>query len=112
MRRQYRRAVAAYAVAHALAGEALPAFGFALSLAQVVRVAIETDEHADDVRVTFAGGQKAQVQAKRTFRFGSVLRKAAAQWSAAAKSGLEPTGDRVVRRAFLTLRARSTDYFS
>jgi hypothetical protein len=76
---EYRRAVAAYAVTHALAGEALPGFGFALSVAQVVGVAVETDEFADDVRVTFAEGYKAQVQAKRTLRFGSVLRGAVAQ---------------------------------
>lgn len=86
---EHRRAVAAYGVAHALAGEALPGFGFALSLAQVVGVAIETDAHADDVRVTFARGQMAQVQAKRTLRLGAVLSKALAQWSAAATSGLD-----------------------
>jgi hypothetical protein len=93
---EYRRAVAAYAVTHALAGEALPGFGFALSVAQVVGVGIETDEFADDVRVTFAGGYKAQVQAKRALRFGSVLRGAVAQWSAAAQSGLDPVRDRLV----------------
>jgi hypothetical protein len=93
---EYRRAVAAYAVAHALAGESLPGFGFALSVAQVVGVAVETDEFADDVRVTFADGYKAQVQAKRTLRFGPVLRGAVAQWSAAAKSGLDPVHDRLV----------------
>ena len=93
---EYRRAVAAYAVAHGLAGEALPGFGFALSLAQVVGVAVETDEYADDVRVSFVGGCKAQVQAKRTLRFGSVLRKAVAQWNAAATAGLDPIGDRLV----------------
>lgn len=93
---EYRRAVAAYAVAHALAGEALSGFGFALRSAQVVAVAVETDEHADDVRVTFADGHKAQVQAKRTLRFGAVLRSAVAQWSEAAKSGLDQVRDRLV----------------
>lgn len=96
---EYRRAVAAYAVTHALAGEALPGFGFALSVAQIVGVAVETDEFADDVRVTLADGYKAQVQAKRTLRFGSVLRGAVAQWDAAAKSGLDPVRDRLVLAA-------------
>lgn len=93
---EYRRAVAAYAVVHALAGEALSGFGFSLMLAQVVAVAVETDEHADDVRVKLVGGHKAQVQAKRTLRFGAVLRGAVAQWNAAAKSGLDPVRDRLV----------------
>lgn len=93
---EYRRAVAAYAVAHALAGEALPRFGFTLGLAKVAAVAVETDEHADDVRVRFTGGYKAQVQAKRTLRFGPVMKKAVAQWSDAAKSGLDPIRDRLV----------------
>lgn len=93
---EYRRAVAAYAVAHALAGEALSGFGFTLRLARVVAVAIETDEHADDVRVMLLGGLKAQVQAKRTLCFGAVLRGAVAQWNAAAKTGLDPVRDRLV----------------
>jgi ribosomal protein L40E len=93
---EYRRAVAAYAVAHALAGEVLPGFGFALGSARVVAVAVETDEHADDVRVRFFGGHKAQVQAKRTLRFGSALSGAVAQWTAAATSGLDPVRDRLV----------------
>ncbi|MBO2453243.1 hypothetical protein J4573_39540 [Actinomadura barringtoniae] len=67
-----------------------------LRLAQVDAVAVETDEHADDVRVTLVGGHKAQVQAKRTLRFDAVLRAAVAQWIAAAKSGLDPVRDRLV----------------
>lgn len=93
---EYRRAIAAYAVAHALAGEPLPGFGFALAQAQVVAVAVETDEYADDVRVTFRDGHKAQIQAKRALGIDDRLRSAVVQWIGAAKAGLDPTRDRLV----------------
>lgn len=93
---EYRRAVAAYAVAHALAGEPLSGFGFALAQAHVVAVAVETDDYADDVRITFRGGHRAQVQAKRSLRFDAKLRSAVAQWIPAAKAGLDTSRDRLV----------------
>jgi hypothetical protein len=93
---EYRRAIAAYVVAHALAGEPLPGFGFALGLAKVAAVAVETDEYADDVRVKFFDGYMGQVQAKRTLRFGAVLKSAVAQWGDAAEAGLDPIRDRLI----------------
>ncbi len=93
---EYRRAVAAYAVAHALAGEPLPGFGFELAQARVSAVAVETDEYVDDVRVTLRDDRVAQVQAKRTLGLDKNFRSAVAQWSAAARAGLDPGCDRLV----------------
>jgi hypothetical protein len=93
---EFRRAVAAYAVAHALAGEPLAGLALPLELSYVATVAIETDEHADDVRVRLTSGCKAQVQAKLTLRGGKSLNGAVEQWSRAAQAGLEPERDRLV----------------
>ena len=93
---EFRRAVAAYAVAHGLAGEPLGGFGVSLGLAIVVGVAVETDDYADDIRITFKDGRRAQVQAKRTLRFGGVLRSAASQWVEAARDGLKAERDTLV----------------
>jgi hypothetical protein len=93
---EFRRAVAAYAVAHALAGQPLGGFGVPLASATVREVAIETDEHADDIRIAFDGGHVAQVQAKRTLRFGPPFANAVAQWVGAAKEGLDLNRDRLV----------------
>ncbi len=93
---EFRRAVAAYAVVHALAGEPLAGLGFPLELSQVASVAIETDEHADDVRVRLTSGCMAQLQAKLTLRGGKPLKTAVEQWSRAAQAGLDPERDRLV----------------
>jgi hypothetical protein len=93
---EFRRAVAAYAVVHALAGEPLAGLGFPLELSHVASVAIETDEHADDVRVRLTSGHLVQIQAKSTLRGGKPLETAIDQWSRAAKAGLDPVHDRLV----------------
>ncbi len=93
---EFRRAVAAYAVVHALAGEPLAGLGFPLELSHVASVAIETDEHADDVRVRLTSGCMAQLQAKLTLRGGKPLKTAVEQWSRAAQAGLDPERDRLV----------------
>lgn len=93
---EYRRAVAAYAVAHALAGEPLGGLGFALESSRVVSVAVETDEFADDVRIRLGGGGTAQLQAKLTLTAAKPLKSALAQWSEAARAGLDANRDRLV----------------
>src|SRR4051794_15338118 len=95
---EYGRAVAAYAVAHALAGEPLPSFGFDLGAAKVASVAVETDEHVDDVLVRFADGRQAQVQAKLSVARinGKAMTSAAAQWARAARAGVDPERERLL----------------
>lgn len=93
---EFRRAVAAYAVVHALAGEPLAGLAIPLELSHVASVAVETDEQADDVRVRLTSGCVAQIQAKLTLRAGKPLETAVKQWSQAAQAGLDPERDRVV----------------
>jgi hypothetical protein len=95
---EYGRAAAAYVVAHALAGEPLPGFGFDLGIAKVASVAVETDEPVDDLRVRFADGRLAQVQAKLTVARinGKAMAAAAAQWGRAARGGVDPQRERLV----------------
>jgi hypothetical protein len=93
---EYRRAVAAYAVAHGLAGVDLSGFGLPEAAAQVSYVAVETDDPVDDVRVRFASGWRATVQAKRTLRKGAAFNAAVKQWKAAAERGLDPSTERLV----------------
>lgn len=93
---EYRRAVAAYAISHGLAGESLPGFGFPLPAAVVTAVSIETDEQIDDVLVTFTSGRRSMIQAKRDLKLGSNFTKACAQWAAAAQEGVDPKLTRFV----------------
>ncbi|MET8354838.1 hypothetical protein [Micromonospora sp. NPDC005206] len=86
---EYRRAVAAYAVAHGLAGATLLGFGVPSAAALVEAVALETDDAVDDVRIEFQSGWRATVQAKRTLRKGKPFSSAVAQWRVAAQRGLE-----------------------
>jgi hypothetical protein len=88
--------VAAYAVAHGMAGVALLGFGVPSASANVSSVAVETDDPVDDVRIRFGSGWRATVQAKRTLRKGPVFDAAIRQWRAAAERGLDPSTDRLV----------------
>lgn len=83
---EYRRALAAYAVAHGLAGDPLAGFGVPIAQASVASVAIETDDAVDDVRIVFTSGLRALVQAKRTLTAGRPLREAARQWRSAVRA--------------------------
>lgn len=93
---EYRRAVAAYAVAHGLANVPLQGFGVAPPSAQVAAVSLETDDPVDDIRIDFRSEAVSYVQAKRTLRKGKALTSAVAQWARAAKRGLEPGRDHLV----------------
>lgn len=93
---EYRRGVAAYAIACGLAGVAIDGLGFALADARVTSVALETDDPIDDVRIAFTSGYRALVQAKRSLNGGTPLKNAVAQWVQAAKQGLDPSRDRLV----------------
>lgn len=82
---EYRRAVAAYAVAAGLAGAPLIGFGVSDVWAQVHAVTLETDDAVDDIRLEFDDGWTAFVQAKRHLRKGKPLDDAVAQWARAAR---------------------------
>lgn len=93
---EYRRGVAAYAVAHGLAGVPLPNIGVPSDYARVASVSLETDDPVDDIRIDFDSGWRALVQAKRSLSGGRPLKKAAEQWVKAAEAGLNPEKDRLV----------------
>jgi hypothetical protein len=81
---QYRRALAALFVAHALNGlefQGLPLGGQA---GTVESVALETDTPVDDIVVVLRGG-RLFMQAKRTLRWGRPLEEAARQWLSAVR---------------------------
>ncbi len=93
---EYRRGVAAYAVAHGLVGAPLLGLDIPSVDAQVQAVTLETDDAVDDLRIDFTSGWAAQIQAKRTLRKGPVLMKAVAQWKQAGAEELNPEKDRLV----------------
>ncbi len=93
---EYRRGVAAYAVALGLAGAPLPGLDISSAHAQVRAVTLETDDAIDDIRIDFVSGWTALVQAKRSLRRGDVLKKAVEQWAKAGVGALDPTKDRLV----------------
>lgn len=93
---EYRRAVAAYAVAHGLAGAALAGFGVPGTAATVSAVSLETDDPVDDVAIEFDSGWRVTVQARRTLRRGRPIDSAIAQWRVAAVAGLAPSRERLV----------------
>jgi len=93
---EYRRGVAAYAVAFGLAGVPLLGLGVPAAFAHVRAVALETDDAVDDIRVEFTTGWTAFMQAKRRLTKGKPLATAVAQWAKAAKGVLEPDTDRLV----------------
>ncbi|MHA7306542.1 NACHT domain-containing protein [Arthrobacter sp. TMN-49] len=93
---EYRRGVVAYAVACGLSGNPLEGFGIADADAQVVSVAIETEDALDDIKVSFKSGWTALIQAKRTLKKGTSFNKAVAQWIEAAQSSAVPENCRLV----------------
>ena len=93
---EYRRAVAAYAVAHGLANAPLAGWGVPTVDGTVSAVALETDDPLDDVRVEFTSGLRSMVQAKRTLRLGRPFEDALNQWRKAAQAGLSRDRDRLV----------------
>ncbi|MFB7539137.1 NACHT domain-containing protein [Streptomyces zaomyceticus] len=92
----YRRGVAAYAVACGLAGVSLPGVEIPPAQARVASVSLETDDCVDDIRIDFESGQRAFVQAKRSLDAGKPLKDSVAQWVQAARAGLDPNNDRLV----------------
>ncbi len=93
---EYKRGVAAFAVAYGLAGAKLPLNCFPNDERQVAAVDAETDDPVDDVRVTLASGRVAFIQAKHTLKKGRPLNEAVAQWVVAARAGLDRDTDRLV----------------
>ena len=93
---EYRRGVAAYAVACGLAGASLPGVGVPPAHARVASVSLETDFSVDDIAITFDSGWRAFVQAKRTLNAGKPLKDAVAQWVHLVGEGLDPAKDRLV----------------
>jgi len=93
---EYRRAVAAYAVAHGLADLPLSGFGFGGRDAIVATVSLETDDPVDDIRIDYVNGSSTFVQAKRRLADGSQFASAVGQWRRAAMSGLDVGGHRLV----------------
>jgi hypothetical protein len=93
---EYRRAVAAYLVAHGLTGLPVSGFGVPPSDATVTAVSLETDDPVDDIAAEFGSGWRCTVQARRALRKGSPIDKALEQWRVAAHAGLDPRTDRLV----------------
>ena len=91
---EYRRAVAAYAVAYGLVGMPLPGFGAGLGLVQ--SVALETDDPVDDIKISFDSGEVTYVQAKRRLQKGVQFESAVAQWVEAAKKGIDPKTEHLI----------------
>src|SRR5688572_24445377 len=76
---QYRRALAALFVAHALNGLEFQGLPYAGEAATIDTVALETDSPIDDIVVGLRGG-RLFVQAKRTLTFGRPMHELATQW--------------------------------
>ncbi|ORT47042.1 WD40 repeat domain-containing protein [Frankia sp. KB5] len=93
---EFRRAVAAYAVVAGLSDTPLRGLGISEVDARVAAVVLETEDAVDDLRVDFATGATAYIQAKRTLRGGTVLAKAVAQWARAGEGPLDPARHRLV----------------
>jgi hypothetical protein len=93
---EYRRGVAAYAVACGLSGVPLPGIELAPADAYVLSVALETDDPVDDIRIDFTSGCRALVQAKRRLDAGKPFKDSVKQWVAAAEAGLDPDKDRLI----------------
>jgi hypothetical protein len=93
---EYRRAVAAYLVAHGLAAVPLAGFGIPPADAAVAAVSLETDDPVDDIAVEFSSGWRCTVQARRALRKGPSIDKAFEQWRVAGHEGLDPRTDRLV----------------
>ncbi len=93
---EYRRAVAAYAVAYGLADLPLSSFGFSGREAMVEKVSLETDDPVDDIRIDYTSGATSFVQAKRRLTGGRQFASAVEQWKRAAENGLDVARHRLV----------------
>ncbi|MFD8491861.1 hypothetical protein [Amycolatopsis sp. NPDC059657] len=93
---EYRRGVAAYAVALGLSGVPLPELGLESEYAQVEAVALETVDAVDDIRIDLKSSGKVMVQAKRSLHPSGAFKAAVAQWVEAGKGDLDPSKDRLV----------------
>lgn len=93
---EYRRGVAAYAVACGLSGVTLSGLSIPQTEACVSAVSLETDDHVDDIRIDFESGWRVFIQAKRTIDSGPTFQKAVAQWVKKAKFGLDSDTERLV----------------
>jgi hypothetical protein len=93
---EYRRAVAAYLVAHGLTAVPVSGFGVPSSKSTVTAVSLETDDPVDDITIEFGSGWRCYVQARRTLRKGPSIDKALQQWRVAAGAGLDPRTERLV----------------
>lgn len=82
---EYRRALAALFVAHALNGAVFEGLPFGGADAVVTSVALEVDAPVDDILVGFSRG-RLYLQAKRTLKFGRPLREVGQQWLRAVRS--------------------------
>lgn len=90
---EYRRAVAAYAVAHGLAAAPLLGFGVAAPEAFLKAVSLESDDPVDDIRLDFQGSLRVYIQAKRVLGRGRPFEEALRQWAKAANLGLDADKD-------------------
>lgn len=93
---EYRRAVAAYAIAYGLADLPLSGFGFSGREAMVAKVSLETDDAVDDIRIDYTSGASTFVQAKRRLTGGRQFASAVEQWKRAAENGLDVARHRLV----------------
>jgi len=86
---EYRRALAALFISHALNGAEFKGLPFGGTDAVVRMVALETDAAVDDILVDFVGG-RLYVQAKRRLTFGRPLNKVVDQWLRAVRDDFDP----------------------
>lgn len=94
---EYRRAVAAYYVAHGLRGRAVRAVDVPTPDATVSAVTLETDHPVDDIAVELTAGYRLMIQAKRSLEDRAVLREVVRQWvKAVAAPGFDHERHRIV----------------
>lgn len=81
----FRRDVAVYLAVHLLAGVPVPAFE---NHKKLVRLDFETADPTDDIAVTFDGGSRAFVSAKRKVNAGAPFTSTVAGWVGQAMAGM------------------------
>lgn len=79
-----------------MAGAPIAGLDVPTEYAFVRAVGLETDDAVDDISVSFDDGWTALIQAKRSLDAGASLSKAATQWVAAVKQGVNPAKTRLV----------------
>lgn len=82
---EYRRALAALFVAHALNGAEFEGLPFGGADAVVTSVALEVDAPVDDILIDFSHG-RLYLQAKRTLNFSRPMQEVSQQWLRAVRS--------------------------